>query len=137
MLLNKFSIIMHDSFQKISDVDHLMIDKIELYAKLLNFIRKFNPQTTGLLLDSNKAVITNFRGSGYEMINPAEISTSFERDYYHIIFIYPNCNEIDKHSKNLIFLNNSEFEQRSKYHFDSVNFYFLKTKIFIFNIYFS
>jgi hypothetical protein len=62
ILLNKFSIVMHDSFQMISDVDHIMIEKIELYNKLLIFIKKFMPSLIGLVLDSNKTPLKNFRG---------------------------------------------------------------------------
>ena len=123
ILLNKFSIIMHDSFQMISDVDHLMSDKIELYNKLLVFIKKFSPSVTGLILDSNQGPVTNFKGVGYEMLFLNENKLS-EKNSFHIIFIYPNSNEIEKHSKNLIMLINSEFDQRFKYHFEAVIAFF-------------
>ena len=123
ILLNKFSIIMHDSFQMISDVDHLMSDKIELYNKLLVFIKKFSPSVTGLILDSNQGQVTNFKGVGYEMLFLNENKLP-ERNSFHIIFIYPNSNEIEKHSKNLIMLISSEFEQRFKYHFEAVIAFF-------------
>ena len=117
-LLNKFSLVMHDSLQMISDVDHIMLEKIDLYSKLINFIKKFSPVCTGLLLDGQKVKMSNFRGAGYEMINP-EMNQQ-EKEQFHIIFIYPSSNEIEKHSKNLFILTTSEFDQRTKYHYDQV-----------------
>lgn len=117
-LLKKFSLVMHDSLQMISDVDHIMLEKIDLYAKMINYIKKFLPVCTGLLLDAQKVKMSNFRGAGYEMTNSD--GNPPEKDQFHIIFVYPNGNEIEKHSKNLLMLVTSDFDQRSKYHYDQV-----------------
>ena len=56
---------MYDSFQAINDVEN--IEKVDTYSKLMNFIKKFNPFMTGILMNLNSTRTVNFRGSGYEI----------------------------------------------------------------------
>ena len=57
------------------------------------------------------------KGAGYEMLFSNETT-----NYFHVVFVYPSDHlTLKKHTKNLATLTNSEFDQRSKYHFDQVN----------------
>ena len=54
--------IMHDSFQMINDVDHIMVEKNEVFNKLTSFIKKSPSSSAGILLDASKLLTINFRG---------------------------------------------------------------------------
>ena len=54
---------MYDSFQAINDVEN--VEKIDTYSKLMAFTKKFNPHTTGILMNLNKARPINFRGNTF------------------------------------------------------------------------
>ena len=126
-LLNKFSLIMYNSFQGMTfdDIGRLMNEKIETYSKLIAHIKKFSPFLTGIVLDSNISNTVNFKGDGYEMIesNSSGLFTFLQGiESYPLVFCHPKANgETKKHMRNLISLINSDFDQRVKYFYDHVN----------------
>ena len=56
---------MHDSFQMINDVDHIMVEKNEVFNKVIGFIKKSPSSIAGILLDASKLLTINFRGNFY------------------------------------------------------------------------
>ncbi len=66
-LLNKFSILMHDSLP--NDVDHIMNDKNETFLKMSTFVKKTQPCFVGILLDASRSMHISFRGT--RLPNPA------------------------------------------------------------------
>ena len=112
---------MHDSFQEISDVDHLFNDKIEIFGKILSFVKKAAPFFVGILLDSNSAKPVNFRGNGYE---PIIDSNQQGIESFPLLFSCPKeaNNETDKHLRTLVVLmsNNDLDDFKVRYLYDSV-----------------
>jgi hypothetical protein len=129
-LLNKFSIIMFNSFQMMSfnDLNNTMLDKVDTYAKLMNYTKKAASFMTGIILDANAANIVNFKGFGYEMVsqssnNPSCFMSSLQGiESYPLVFSHPKINTgTDKHMRNVISLINSELDQKVKYFYDHVS----------------
>lgn len=119
-LLNKFSLIMHDSLP--NDVDHIMNEKNETYNKLFSFLKKSQPSLMGIILDASRLTKISFRGIGYELIPSASsISALPGTDCYHFVFLYPKQNnEVDKHIKSLSSLIYSELDQKVRYSYDNL-----------------
>jgi hypothetical protein len=129
-LLNKFSIIMFNSFQIMSfnDLNNTMLDKVDTYTKLMNYIKKPASFLTGIILDANAANLVNFKGFGYEMIsqgssNPSSFLSSLQGiESYPLVFSHPKIinTGTDKHMRNVISLIN-ELDQKVKYFYDHVS----------------
>ncbi|CAF0922080.1 unnamed protein product [Brachionus calyciflorus] len=120
-LLNKFSILMHDSFSQIHDVSHVMNDKIPIYNQLISFINKYTPFLTGIILDTTLSGSTNFRGSGYEFVDIQNHSKNKSGiDQFPFVFSYPKLKNIDyeKHVKNFAYLVKEVFDSKVKYYYD-------------------
>ncbi|RNA06131.1 hypothetical protein BpHYR1_000429 [Brachionus plicatilis] len=125
-LLNKFSILMNDSFMKFKDINNDMKEQISLYSKLMNFTNKFLPNFTAILFDSTLIDGNNFRGNGYEVLRPhvkSDEELKCDSDLYSFVFSQPKLikDSYEKHIKNVVALVKSDFDSKVKYHFDSGN----------------
>jgi hypothetical protein len=131
--LSKFSLIMHDSFQMLSDTKDIL-EKIEIYNKLASFVKKFSPHSVGILFDTSDFssagsymanLAQNNKGFGYEIINSfggSKINNQ-DSDAYSIVFSHPKLSKeaSEKHVKTLINYLNTENDQKVKYFYEQVH----------------
>lgn len=134
---------MHDSFEMINDINEILNENIEIYGKLVGFVRKFTPYMTGIMLDSNfsksgfstlagdgMTTITTIhaRSFGCEMINSLgnDQTSMQENEIYPIVFSYPKLNKeyAEKHMKNLTNYLNTDVDQKVKFFYDQVRVLF-------------
>lgn len=125
----KFSLVNHDSFQMLGQINYIYTDKIEIYTKIVAFIRKFGSSLTGIVLEMSSADSMMMHRSGgfaYELAS-SFLGTQFTQgaDVYPLVFTYParlGKEAIEKHMKPIIggYLN-SDLDQKVKYFFEPVS----------------
>lgn len=113
----------HDSFYLISDISHILKEKIDVYPKIVAFVNKFSPSLTGILLEALPGGIACSRGFGYEMASSL-IGTRLgqNNDGYAIVFTYPRNaqDKIDKHFNVMPTFLSTDLDQKVKYFSDQV-----------------
>lgn len=118
---------MHDSFQMLNDINHILNDKIEVYTKLVTFVKKFGPFLTGIIFDANTVPFSSDnKGFGYEIANSfAGNKFSQGTVLYPLVFTYPRLNRdsIEKHVKQLIGFLANDLDQKVRYFYEQVNKY--------------
>lgn len=137
MKIEKFSLVNHDSFQKIHDISDRMADKIEIYIKLMAFAKKFGPAMIGIVLETAASLPSSGGGGGggrsgfgYELASSFIGGTQFSQgtDIYSLVFTYPpklDKELIEKHMKHMIsFFLGNELDQKVKFFFEQVYFLF-------------
>jgi hypothetical protein len=136
---------MYDSFQRITDVDHIMNERIDVFGKIVAHAKKTNPCLSGIVLDATSINPVNFRGHGYEMPNlfPAQANLNAHNNgssnsnsahgienCYPILFSFPRIESssggetsFEKHMRNLIALISNEMDHRVRYFYDQVGIF--------------
>jgi hypothetical protein len=129
--------IRYDSFQRVTDVDHIMNERIDVFTKIVAHAKKSSPcMWFGIVLDAAGSNLVNFRGQGYELLNVHEqqlqqttAAVHGMENCYPILFSYPKSDSLpfdsEKHMRNLIALISND----AKYFSDQVVFIVFLFKI--------